>query len=238
MSDESAETTGDGGGDLHLPDQLPERLAKRRSRTTFISVAVGLAMALILGGGGYAYAQHRAEVAQQHREQVAVAKKAEAKRAFEAARKARLQREAKTRRAAAVEYQSCRDQVDPFLKDLKTVNARLNVGITESTFSELVGSASVSHDDLDAPALVDIVQGNCLAAAGSLETALNKYIVSANTWNDCLYEDDYCTTDSIDPQLQRNWSAATRLIERAERKLDSADPAVTQAGSDSGSDVT
>jgi hypothetical protein len=194
--------------------------------------------ALIIGGGGYAYAHHRAELEQQHRDHLAAAHKAKEKRAFEAERKARLKREAEARRAAVAEYQSCRDQVDPFLKDLKTVNARLSVGITESTFSELVGAASVSHDDLDGAALVDIAQGDCLDAAGSLETALNKYIVAASTWNDCLYEDDYCTTDSIDPQLQRNWAAATRLIERAEHKLDAADPTNHQAGTGSGSDAT
>ena len=175
---------------------------------------------------------------QQQRDKLAAAQKAKAKRAFEAARKARLKREAEARRAAEAEYQSCRDQVDPFLQDLKTVNARLNVGITESTFSELVGAASVSHDELDGEPLVDIVQGDCLDAASCLETALNKYNVAASTWNDCLYEDDYCTTDSIDPQLQRNGAAAVRLIERAERKLDAADPANPQAGTDSGSDVT
>ena len=59
------------------------------------------------------------------------------------------------------EYQSCRDQVDPFQEDLKTVDSRLRFGITQSTFSELVGAASISHDDLDGAALVDIAQGDC-----------------------------------------------------------------------------
>ena len=39
---------------------------------------------------------------------------------------------------------------------------------------------STSHDVLDGAALVDIVQGDCLDAASSLETALNRYFVAAS----------------------------------------------------------
>lgn len=188
----------------------------RRSKAPLL-LTVALVVAIIVGGSGFAYAQHRAAVARQHREQVAAAKKR--------AKEAELRREAAARRAAVADYKSCRSQVDPFLNSLKTVNARLDVGITESTFSNLVGAASVSHDQIDVAAITDLVQGDCLTAAASLETALNKYISAAGTWNHCLYEDDYCTTNSIDPKLQRDWAAATRLIDRAQRKLDGADPA-------------
>lgn len=201
-----------------------ESSPRRRSKVPLLLTVV-LVVAVTVGGSGFAYVNHRAAVAEQHREQVTAARKR--------AKEAELRREAAARRAALADYKSCRTQVDPFLKALKTVNARLDVGITESTFSNLVGAASVAHDQIDVAAITELVHGQCLTAAASLETALNKYISAAGTWNHCLYEDAYCTTDSIDPQLQRNWSAATRLIDRAQHKLDGADPANGSAGATS-----
>jgi hypothetical protein len=206
-----------------------------RRRTWPIVLAVVVVVALLLGGAAaVAVSRHNAGVAEAHR--IAVAKKQTAeKRAFETARKARLKREAEAKEAAEADYEACRTEIDPFLESMKTVNARLNVGITQATFSDLVGAASVAHDSLDLENIRAHTNGECLEGGATLEHALNKYISAVNIWNDCLYEDYSCDLDQIDPQLQLKWTTATTLIEKAEAKLDSADPADGGSGS-TGSD--
>jgi hypothetical protein len=206
----------------------------RRHRTWPVVLAVVVVVALLVAGvAAVAVSRHNAAVAEAHR--VAVSKeKAAEKRAFEAARKARLKREAEAKQAAQADYEACRSEIDPFLKSMKTVNARLNVGITESTFSDLVGAASVAHDSLDFDNIQAHTDGECLDGGAKLEKALNKYISAVNLWNDCLYEDYSCDNDQIDPELQLKWATATTLIEKAEAKLDSADPAQGGAGSTGG----
>lgn len=64
------------------------------------------------------------------------------------------------------------------------------------------------------------LSGACLDAAAKAEQALNRYVSAYNTWNDCL-NDFECNPDSIDPDLQRQWSAATSKIAAAKAAADS-----------------
>jgi hypothetical protein len=102
---------------------------------------------------------------------------------------------------------------------MSTVDARLDVGLSQSEFSNLVGSASIAYSRIE----VDKLEGNCLSAGAKLESGFNAYRRVVTTWNDCIY-DTYCDMDSIDPMMQKNWAAASLAIDRAERLVATLDP--------------
>ena len=190
----------------------------RRGRGVIV-VATVLGVALIVGGAVATtlVLNHRADVAAAQRAAEA-AQAAEAK--AEAERIADAEAEAAELAAAQEEYRSCRRQIFPLLAALQVVDARLNVGLSQSDLSNLVGNASVEYAKIDAR---DLGEGDCLSSGAKLESALNAYTRSVSSWNDCIFEYS-CDLDDIDPQLQRAWASAGRAIERAEDLLDRLDP--------------
>jgi hypothetical protein len=124
----------------------------------------------------------------------------------------------KRRRQAAQRvaiYSSCRSEIGPLLSSLQRLNSRLDVGLNFEAYSQAVGDASVKYNQIAFRRLhLDCTSGPGVAA----ESAFNAYVRAYNTWNDCIGE-LYCSTDSIEPQLQANWSTATRQISRARRAL-------------------
>lgn len=179
-------------------------------------LAAVIAVLLVTGGGAFAlYLDHEREIAAAERAEQRQAEKEQ--REAEAAAEAAAEAE---RAAEEQAYEECVSDLSPLMDALSEVDARLNVGLSQSEFSDLVGDASVAYSRIDA----DELSGECLSAGAKLETALNKYSRAASDWNDCIW-DDWCTMDSIDPQLQRKWSDATDAIESAEGLLDELDPA-------------
>jgi hypothetical protein len=190
----------------------------RRGRGAIVVVTV-IGVTLI-GGAAIATTlvlNHRADVAAAQRA-AEVSRAAEAK--AEAERIAAEEAEAAELAAAQEAYASCRRQIFPLLDALQVVDARLNVGLSQSELSNLVGNASVQYAKIE---VRELGEGDCLSSGAKLEGALNAYTRSVSTWNDCIF--DYsCDTDAIDPQLQRAWASAGRGIERAEDLLDRLDP--------------
>jgi tetratricopeptide (TPR) repeat protein len=188
---------------------------QKRGRGSKILAAV-IAVLLVAGGGAYAlYLDHERDLAAAQRAEQRQAEK-ERQEAEAAAKEA-----AEAERAAEQQaYEECVSELSPLMDALSEVDARLDVGLSQSDFSDLVGDASVAYNRVDA----DELAGECLSAGAKLETALNKYSRAASEWNDCIW-DDWCTMDSIDPQLQRKWSDAADAIEEAEDLLDELDPA-------------
>ena len=162
-------------GSTSPADAPPPEVNRRRGRKVWAIISVSLAVALI-ATGAFLFQRHRADVAEAHRQQVAHQKEL-ARERREAAKLAKEQREAAAAaQRAAAEYDGCVDEVSPFMDDLSTVDARLDVGVQESEFSDFVGQASVSYNRIDP----DKLQGGCLSAAAMLETALQKYIGTAS----------------------------------------------------------
>ena len=209
------------------PSPQPPSAPKRR----WGLIAVTAAVVLALGGVSVTVAvlDHQAGVRAEQRAEAErlAAEKAEAERlAAKQARAERLAREAAELAERQEVYDSCLDQLAPLLDSLDIVDARLNVGISQDDFSDLVGDASVAYNRVD---IDELGQGTCLSAGAKLETALNAYATSSSRWNDCIY--DYgCDVDSIDPFLQAKWSTAGRNIARAENILDRLDPAKSDRG--------
>ena len=107
--------------------------------------------------------------------------------------------------------ETCLREIQPIVKRLEELNGQLAINITYQEYRRMLGRVSTAYNGINVGAL----DAGCLdEAAVPAEKALNSYIQAENTWSDCI--DDYnCDLDSIDPKLQRNWSASTRTIDRA-----------------------
>jgi hypothetical protein len=209
------ETGGHGGRQSQPP-------APRRNMAIIAAVT---AVVILLGGsaGTVALLNHRADVAAQNRQEAAdreAAAKAAAERQAAKEKAAEKAREAAATAAREKTYDTCVDQLDPLVSAMSTVDARLDVGLSQSEFSDLVGSASIAYSRID----VKKLKGNCLSAGAKLESGFNAYRRVATAWNDCIY-DTYCDMDSIDPMMQDNWSAASQAIDRAKTLIHTLDPA-------------
>lgn len=167
---------------------------------------------------------HRADVEAEERRESASAKAAAQAASDSAASvasvEARESEEAEALAAAQEAHASCLRLVGPLLDALSTVDARLDVGLSQDELSTLVGEASVAYNKITVD---DLGDGNCLSAAAKMESAFNAYATTVRRWNDCIY-DYYCDVDSIDPMLQRNWARANRLLTAAGELIDEMDP--------------
>ncbi|MCO5316712.1 MAG: hypothetical protein M9938_11215 [Solirubrobacterales bacterium] len=116
--------------------------------------------------------------------------------------------------AAAVAV-TCRDQVGSLLKALKDTESRLNVGMTFADYGDQVGDISVGYDQMP----INQMSPDCISGPGVAgENAFNSYREAYNTWNDCI-GDLGCDIDTIDPELQKKWTKASRQITRARSSL-------------------
>jgi hypothetical protein len=108
--------------------------------------------------------------------------------------------------------EACAEQLEPVLEALEELDGRLDVGLTKVQYGERMGDIAVEYNRLDIDELS--AEASCLAVAVILEDAYNQYITANNEWSDCISDTD-CDTESIQPTLQRHWSAASRKIEEA-----------------------
>ncbi|MDP9226835.1 MAG: hypothetical protein M3P18_23930 [Actinomycetota bacterium] len=114
------------------------------------------------------------------------------------------------RRLAA--YRRCNAQLGPFLVALQDLGSRLDVGLSFGEYGNRVGNVKVAYDALSTGQL----SYPCLSNVGvPAEAALKAYLTAYDTWNNCM-SDEYCTTDSIDPDLQASWATARRKVGRAQ----------------------
>jgi hypothetical protein len=127
-----------------------------------------------------------------------------------------IQAQAEAKADAQKARAKCQRQIGSLQRELKAVNSRLDVGMTQSDYNTALGDVSIAYDDLS----VGQLDPDCLGVAVQLEGAFNRYIKANNEWSDCI-DDLYCDLDADAlPGLRDHWSAANRLIEKAERRLD------------------
>jgi hypothetical protein len=188
---------------------VPPRKPRRTGRLAVILVVV---LSLLgIGAGVVVFMDQRAEA-------IAAEQKAAAKQRAEARERREARAEVAVEKAA---YETCVDEMSPILEDLSTLDARLDVGLDLDEYSDLLGAASVSYDAMD----IDAPEPDCISDVGvPLENALNKYIEIASTWNDCIWEDTYCSMDNIDAEMQLAWLKSSQLIDKASESLDDLDP--------------
>jgi Protein of unknown function (DUF2510) len=124
-------------------------------------------------------------------------------------------REAQARQAAKERADRCRSQVGNFLASLQDLDSRLSVGVPYAEYSHRVGNTRVAYDQIPFKQLAVDCLGNVGVPA---EHAMNSYLKADTIWNDCISSLG-CDVDSIDPQLQQRWTAASNNIQQAQSGL-------------------
>jgi hypothetical protein len=109
------------------------------------------------------------------------------------------------------ESQACREVVDLYMNSLQEIDARLNVGLTQSQYQRLVGNASVEKTVLDSMTID--CKGEVLRP---LNEAFRIYSRIAGQWDDCIW-DTWCDPDSEPYPWQ--WNVAHDSIEEADFAL-------------------
>lgn len=109
----------------------------------------------------------------------------------------------------------CQGQLRPFLDSMGALRKSLAVGLSYREYLRELREVRAAYDGIRAERL----EIGCLLAAGTPgERALNRYIEAANTWGDCLSTAS-CSTESIEPRLQRKWAIASDLLTFAQSGL-------------------
>ena len=111
--------------------------------------------------------------------------------------------------------EGCAKAVGPFVDGLKAMNSRLDIGMTYADYGTQLGAVKAAYDDVKWSDLDD----DCTKGIGvDAEDAMNHYIKAYGTWRDCI-ETTGCDNDSIKPDLQAEWSAASTLIDKVRGRL-------------------
>ncbi len=109
----------------------------------------------------------------------------------------------------------CAAMMAPLTDVLTDLDSRLNVGLNFSAYSEKVADARVAYDRLP----ITDLDARCVTLVAQLEEdAFNAYVRAYNTWNDCIGDID-CSNDSIESELQTEWSRATDLLTTVRSRL-------------------
>lgn len=105
----------------------------------------------------------------------------------------------------------CRRSLGDFLDSMESLGNTLAVGLSYEDYLSAVNHVRATYASIDADRLSVV----CLASVASpAERALNAYIEAANAWGDCLATTS-CDPESVEPELQRKWAQAARLISSA-----------------------
>jgi hypothetical protein len=119
---------------------------------------------------------------------------------------------AATRGAKAATVALCPSRVDGLVEDLRRLRRQLAVGLSYDPYAARVKALTAAYDAVP----VDHLTIACLHETGTpAERALNRYIDGANAWGECL-ADAGCTTETIEPVLQRKWRVASHFLSEAE----------------------
>lgn len=167
----------------------------RTRRILWVSASLLLLAAII--GGALIKVSHDREVERKRAAALAKQKKIEAQQA---------------------EHDACEKAERRLLDALKTVDGKLDVGMTFRDYNDAVGDVSVAYNNQTAEDL----EGDCLGdVAVPAEAAFNQYAKASNKWNKCIQDYD-CDTDDLD--LQRYWTRASIKVDEAELGLSDMEP--------------
>lgn len=106
---------------------------------------------------------------------------------------------------------SCRKILNPFVGSMEALRRKLAVGLTYRQYRHELEVVRGAYRAIPAKR----VQLGCLLAAGGAgERALNRYIVAANAWGECLATAS-CELETVEPRLRRQWARASDLLSSA-----------------------
>ena len=114
----------------------------------------------------------------------------------------------------------CQGQLGSFVAAMDSLRRRLAVGVTYDQYvAEVQGVRSIYRK-----IPTDQVEIDCLDGVGTPgEKAFNRYIEAANDWGECVSEAG-CSSETVEPVLQRRWRVASHFLSEATEGLDASAP--------------
>jgi hypothetical protein len=111
---------------------------------------------------------------------------------------------------------TCQAQLGSFVGSMDGLRRRLAVGVTYDQYVAEVRGIRSTYGEIPTRKL----QIDCLTLVATPgEKAFNRYIEGANDWGECVSELG-CSTESIEPVLQRRWRIASHFLSEAQDGLD------------------
>jgi hypothetical protein len=128
--------------------------------------------------------------------------------------------DAKRRRQQQPAGGPCQGQLGSFVTSMDSLRRRLAVGVTFDQYAAEVRGIRSTY--LEIP--VKQVEIDCLAAVATpAERAFNRYIEAADDWGECVSEAG-CSSETIEPALQRRWRIASHFLSEADDGLNADAP--------------
>jgi hypothetical protein len=128
----------------------------------------------------------------------------------------------------------CRGQTDTWLKAEAHLNGSLNVGLSYTEYSDQLSNVAVAYEEVPFKKMTL----NCLSAAIGAEHAENDFQKAHTTWETCQKNIE-CSSESIKPQLQAQWTKAETELKHAKDDLEEFEkgnaPSPRETGSGSSS---
>jgi hypothetical protein len=128
--------------------------------------------------------------------------------------------DAKRRRRQQPAGGPCQGQLGSFVASMDSLRRRLAVGVTFDQYLAEVRGIRSTYRKIPIPR----VEIDCLDAVGApAERAFNRYIEAANEWGECVSEAG-CSSETVEPVLQRRWRIASHFLSAADAGLDASAP--------------
>lgn len=113
---------------------------------------------------------------------------------------------------------SCGDEVDSFIRSLRELDSRLDIGLNYQQYSNRLGDISVRYDDAVDVVTAGEVSARCVYVGIRGEKAFNLYIKAQRIWSRCINDLD-CSNAEIEPRLQKIWAKASKRVAQAWRNI-------------------
>ncbi|HET7454714.1 MAG TPA: hypothetical protein VFJ76_04270 [Solirubrobacterales bacterium] len=114
----------------------------------------------------------------------------------------------------------CQSRLGGFVASMDSLRRRLAVGVTFDQYLAEVRGIRSTYRRIP----IERVEIDCLATVGTpAEKAFNRYIEAANDWGDCVSEAG-CSSETVEPVLQRHWRIASHFLGEADDGLDALSP--------------
>jgi hypothetical protein len=114
----------------------------------------------------------------------------------------------------------CQGQLGSFVASMDSLRRRLAVGVTYDQYVAEVRGIRSTYRKIP----TERVEIGCLDAVGTpAERAFNRYIGAANDWGECVSEAG-CSSETVEPALQRHWRIASHLLSAADKGLNASTP--------------
>jgi hypothetical protein len=114
----------------------------------------------------------------------------------------------------------CQTQLGSFVASMDSLRRRLAVGVTYDQYVAEVRGIRSTYRKIPTRR----VEIDCLGVVGTpAEQAFNRYIEAANDWGECVSEAG-CSSETVEPVLQRRWRIASHFLSEADRGLNASAP--------------